>query len=61
MVISGGNIFIFYGCMVMVRLCKHWRLLNSVDGGSVGYLIVSRCLMEAVVIMITMCVISLCV
>lgn len=31
--------------------------LNYVDGGSVGYLIASRCLVEASVRMVTMCVI----
>lgn len=56
MVISRGNIFIFLRMHGYGEALQALAFLNSVDGGSVGYLIASRCLMGAGVRMFTVCV-----
>lgn len=60
---GGGNIFYFLQMHGYGEALQALAFLNPVDGGSVGYLIVSRCLMEAGMMMVTMCVLlgSLCV
>lgn len=53
---EGSNIFIFLRMHGYGEALQALAFLNSVDGGSVGYLTVSECLIETDVRMVTMCV-----